>query len=105
MIRDIEMKKLSGKTYGYARISTSKQSINRQISNIQEKYPDAVIIEELYTGTTMDRPAFNSLISRLNEGDTVVFDEVSRMSRNAEEGIRLYLSAYMSGSILSYRSF
>lgn len=37
--------------YGYCRISTNKQSIDRQIRNIKAAYPDAVIVEEIYTGT------------------------------------------------------
>ena len=32
--------------YGYARISTMKQNIGRQIDNIKREYPDAVIITE-----------------------------------------------------------
>ncbi|MCR5604632.1 MAG: recombinase family protein, partial [Lachnospiraceae bacterium] len=96
------IEKYTGKIYGYARISTPKQSINRQITNIKERYPDAVIIEEQYSGTTVDRPAFNSLIGRLNEGDTVVFDEVSRMSRSADEGIRLYEELFDRGVNLVY---
>ena len=40
--------------YGYCRISTSRQNIDRQIRNIQSAYPDAVIIQEVYTGTKSD---------------------------------------------------
>lgn len=36
--------------YGYARISTGKQNIERQIRNIQSAYPEAVIVKEVYTG-------------------------------------------------------
>ena len=36
--------------YGYCRISTGKQSIDRQIRNIKAAYPEAIIIEEIYTG-------------------------------------------------------
>lgn len=89
------MKKI--RTFGYARISTMKQSLERQIENIKSKYPDAVIITETYSGTTLDRPAWNKLYKQLHEGDTVVFDEVSRMSRNAEEGYSLYRELYEKG--------
>lgn len=41
--------------YGYCRISTRKQSIERQIRNIKAEFPDAVIIQETYTGTKLDR--------------------------------------------------
>lgn len=76
--------------WGYVRISTAKQKIERQIDNIKRQYPDAVIISEAFTGTTIDRPAWGKLEKQLKPGDTVVFDEVSRMSRNADEGMALY---------------
>lgn len=83
--------------YGYARISTMKQSIQRQIDNIKSVYPNAVIITEEYTGTKMDRPNWNKLVKNLNPGDTIVFDEVSRMSRNATEGFETYKELYDMG--------
>ena len=85
------------RVYGYCRISTMKQKLERQIENIKAKYPDAVIITEEYTGTTTDRPAWGKLAKQLKEGDTVVFDEVSRMSRNAEEGFALYQDLFQRG--------
>lgn len=88
--------------YGYARISTQKQSIDRQIDNIRSRYPDAVIMKETYTGTTLDRPAWSKLYGRLKPGDTVVFDEVSRMSRNAEEGMSLYEELFNKGINLEF---
>ena len=83
--------------YGYARISTMKQSIQRQIDNIKSIYPNAVIITEEYTGTKMDRPNWNKLVKNLTPGDTIVFDEVSRMSRNATEGFDTYKMLYDMG--------
>ena len=80
--------------YGYARISTAKQNIERQIRNITAEYPSAVIHQEKYTGTKMDRPEWKRLYRKLESGDTVVFDSVSRMSRNAEEGFALYKELY-----------
>lgn len=83
--------------YGYARISTKQQSIERQIRNIAAAYPDAKIYQEAYTGTKIDRPEFEKLLKRLKPNDTVVFDSVSRMSRNAEEGWKLYQSLFEAG--------
>ena len=40
--------------YGYCRISTAKQSIDRQIRNIKAEYPAAHIVQEAYTGTLDD---------------------------------------------------
>lgn len=88
--------------YGYARVSTTKQNIERQITNIKEKYPQAVIITEAYTGTKMERPAWSKLYKKLGASDTVVFDEVSRMSRNAEEGFATYQELYQRGVNLAF---
>lgn len=85
------------KIYGYCRVSTMKQSIKRQIENIKREYPEAIIVEEQYTGTTLDRPEWLKIYKVLHEGDTVVFDQVSRMSRDAEEGFRIYEELYRKG--------
>ena len=76
--------------YGYCRISTKKQSIDRQIRNIKAAFPEAVIIEESYTGTSVNRPEWNKLHRQLRENDIIIFDSVSRMSRNASEVFLLY---------------
>lgn len=88
--------------YGYARISTKKQSIARQIRNIKSAYPEAVIVQEEYTGTKMSRPQWDKLTKKLTEGDTIVFDSVSRMSRNSVEGVEEYFSLYDKGVKLCF---
>ena len=85
------------KTYGYCRISTAKQSIERQEINILAYAPDAVIMRETFTGTKIDRPVWNRLMKTVKQGDTIVFDEVSRMSRDAEEGFTVYQSLFDQG--------
>lgn len=79
------------KIYAYCRISHKSQVITRQIDNISKDYPNAKIYQEVFTGTTTDRKEWNKLKKVLKTGDTVVFDSVSRMSRNAEEGISDYM--------------
>ncbi len=87
-----------GKVYGYCRISRSTQNIERQIRNIKKLYPDAIIYQEAYTGTKIDgRVQFNRLIKTVGSGDRIVFDSVSRMSRNADEGIQMYFELYQKG--------
>ena len=86
------------KVYGYARISTAKQSIERQQRNIISAYPDAVILTEVYTGTKAEgRKEFEKLQRIVKAGDTIVFDSVSRMSRNATEGFELYQDFFNRG--------
>lgn len=84
--------------YGYCRISTAKQNIERQIRNISAAYPDAKIITETYTGTKFQgRRELDKILQSIQPGDTIVFDSVSRMSRDAEEGFRLYESLFRKG--------
>ena len=85
------------KRYGYVRISTVKQSIERQIRNIKDQYPDAVIVTDEYTGTKLDRPGWTKLYKTVKSGDTIIFDEVSRMSRDADEGFAVYEDLYRRG--------
>lgn len=85
------------KIYGYCRVSTMKQSIERQIRNIKSEYQNAIIVTDEYTGTKLDRPGWKKLYKNLKPGDTIVFDQVSRMSRDAEEGFRVYEELYNLG--------
>lgn len=85
------------KIYGYCRISTNKQSIQRQIDNILKLYPMSDIKQEVFTGTTTDRKEWNKLKKALKTNDTIIFDSVSRMSRNADEGINEYMELLEKG--------
>lgn len=86
------------KVYGYCRISRKEQNIERQVRNISEAYPEAVIMQEVFTGTKIEgRQQLDRLLRIVKPGDTIVFDEVSRMSRNAEEGFELYKRLYDEG--------
>ena len=84
-------------TYGYCRVSTSKQSIERQVRNIKCSFPDAVIITDEYSGTSLDRPGWSKLYKQLKPGDTIIFDQVSRMSRDAVDGYHVYETLFNQG--------
>lgn len=87
-----------GKEYAYARISRKTQKIERQIENLTKAYPDARLYQEAYTGTkTEGRKEFHKMLSVVRPGDTIIFDSVSRMSRNADDGVRLYMNLYDRG--------
>lgn len=77
--------------YGYARVSTIGQrdgnSLEDQARAIVERYSDAVIIEEAYSGAK-DRAIFNELLSRLVEGDTLVVTKLDRFCRTVKEGLQ-----------------
>ena len=84
--------------YGYVRVSTDKQNIDRQIRNILAVDASAKIYQEIFTGTkTTGRHEFQKLLNKVQSGDTIIFDSVSRMSRNAAEGFELYKKLFEDG--------
>lgn len=89
--------------YGYIRVSTAQQKIERQKENLAAYFFDQgvkdykIFEEKGISGTTHNRPNFQKLIKAAAEGDVIVFDEVSRMSRNATEGFALYQELYDKG--------
>lgn len=83
--------------YGYCRVSTKAQKIERQVINLEQAYPKIEVITEKFTGTTTDRPEWVRLMKKVRSGDTIVFDSVSRMSRNKTEGVEDYFDLYNKG--------
>ena len=78
--------------YGYARVSTATQgrdgnSLEDQVAAL-EKYGCQTIIQEAFTGKTMDRPKFLRLLEMLQEGDTLVVCKLDRFARTAIEGVQ-----------------
>lgn len=73
------------KTYCYIRISTDKQEYDRQIQIFKDKgYINGVnceYIEETFTGTKTKRPKFDELIKKMEKGDTLICESLSRLSR------------------------
>lgn len=89
---------MNNKIYGYCRISTNKQNIERQHRNILVEYQKAIIVNEVFTGTKIEgRKEFTKLLKKVLKGDTIIFDSVSRMSRDAVEGFKLYEELFNKG--------
>lgn len=79
------------KEIGVARISRPTQNIQRQIRNIKNQYPNANIIKIVYTGSKVTGyKDFINVVDKLEEGNTLIFDSASRMSRDSKEGCDLY---------------
>ena len=95
-----------GNYYTYMRIST-KESNDKQSFNRQEKslkvYAESNNIEYLLSfkddtsGSTFDRQAWNKLENIIQKGDTIVFKEISRFTREAENGYKKYMELMQKG--------
>lgn len=74
--------------FGYARVSTEQQNLDRQLDALQN-YGVDIIYNEKMTGTKKDRPELNKLLDRMTAGDTVVIESLSRLGRSTKDLIEL----------------
>ena len=74
--------------FGYARVSTEQQNLDRQLDALKT-YGCDVIYNEKMTGTKRDRPELSKLLDRMTEGDTVVIESLSRLGRSTKDLIEL----------------
>lgn len=73
-------------TYGYCRVSTKHQSLQRQISAlIKYGINERFIFSDKYSGKTLDRAGLNELTSIIKPGDKIVIKEIDRLGRNRKE--------------------
>ena len=87
--------------YGYARVSTLTQSrdgnsLEDQINALKE-YGCQEIVTEAFSGKTMDRPQFQELLGRLNDGDTLVVTKLDRFARTTIEGVQTVQNLFNKG--------
>lgn len=79
--------------YGYARVSTKGQAKDgNSIEDQTRKLTDAGAVEvytDSFTGTKMERPEFDKLLSRLSDDDTLVVTKLDRIARSATKGSEL----------------
>lgn len=88
--------------YGYCRVSTKGQlkegySIEIQEKEILNRYENAEIKIEQYTGATIERPIFTDIINKLQKGDTLVVSKLDRLARNTVEGINIVQELFNKG--------
>ncbi|MFL0809351.1 MAG: recombinase family protein [Agarilytica sp.] len=72
-------------TYIYARVSTIEQNSEQQAQYLANRYIHDFIVEEKFSGTTTERPKFQSLLKKVRKGDTLIVKEVSRIGRKTSE--------------------
>lgn len=92
--------------YSYMRISTKeisdKQSFNRQEKSLQAYAKDNNIqyllnFKDDKSGSTFNRSEWKKLEQIIKSGDTIVFKEISRFTRQAEEGYKKYMELMQKG--------
>jgi DNA invertase Pin-like site-specific DNA recombinase len=74
--------------FGYARVSTESQNLDRQLDALKRYGVDQIFCEKM-TGTRKDRPELNKLLDRATAGDTIVIESLSRLGRSTKDLIEL----------------
>ncbi len=75
---------MAGKTYGYARVSSRDQNVDRQVLALQAFGVDSIFVEK-QSGKDFARPVYKKLLRRLKHEDTLVIKSIDRLGRNYEE--------------------
>lgn len=95
--------------YGYIRVSTKGQldgnGLEVQRKAILDKYINAEIIEEQFTGKTTNRPKFKELVDTLKEGDKLVVHKLDRFARTTMEGMQLMNNLLERGVVVEILNF
>lgn len=81
------MENEKNKIYGYARVSSKEQNLDRQIIQLKECVPEERILVDKMSGKNLERPAYQALKGALGlrAGDTLYITSLDRLSRNKED--------------------
>lgn len=69
--------------YGYARVSTADQNLDRQTDALKNYKVDKIFCEKI-SGTKKNRPELDKLLSEISSGDTIVIESLSRLGRSVK---------------------
>ena len=75
-------------TFGYARVSTTDQNLDRQVDALQ-RFGIDMLFQEKMTGTKRDRPELVKLLECISEGDRIVVESLSRLGRSTKDLLEL----------------
>ncbi|MED1202563.1 recombinase family protein [Heyndrickxia acidicola] len=74
--------------FGYMRVSTLDQNLDRQEQQLKEAGCEKVFFEKV-TGTKRERPELNHLLDQLRAGDEVIITDLTRLSRSTKDLIEI----------------
>ena len=77
---------MSENIYGYVRVSTKDQNLDRQVLAMHEfGIPDKQIWQEKLSGKDFERPVYLRLLKKIKPGDAIVIKSIDRLGRNYDE--------------------
>ncbi len=82
-----------GRKIGYCRVSTARQGRDGNSLEVQRELLEAAgaeqIYEEQFTGTKIDRPELDKLLSKIVAGDMLIVTKLDRIARSITKGTEL----------------
>ena len=77
---------MENKIYGYVRVSTKEQNLDRQLLAMREfGVLEKQIYQDKLSGKDFERPSYRRLLKKLKPGDTLVIKSIDRLGRNYDE--------------------
>lgn len=87
--------------FGYARVSTENQSLDRQTDALTAVgIKEENIYKEKMSGAKSNRPRLNALIETVEKGDVVVVESLSRLGRSAQDLLTIMQTLSDKGVVL-----
>ncbi len=88
--------------FGYARVSTSQQSLDLQVRALKDAGVKANrIFTDKASGSSTDREGLDLLRMKVEEGDVILVKKLDRLGRDTADMINLTLRAWQSGSLMT----
>ncbi|MDD6070552.1 MAG: recombinase family protein, partial [Clostridiales bacterium] len=91
---------MENRKFGYARVSSKEQNLERQILSLSEYVSEENIIVDKQSGKDLERPGYQALKGPmgLRSGDTLYIKSLDRLSRNKKD-IKQELQWFMDNGI------
>ena len=70
--------------FGYARVSTQEQNLDRQLDILKNEGAEEIIQEKI-SGTKAERPELSKLLEKLRKGDIILITDLTRLSRSTKD--------------------
>lgn len=80
----------------YSRVSTDGQSVEPQLHELRQLYPNATIFQEVASGIR-SRPILHQVLQHLRDGDQLIVYSLDRLGRNTAEILALLEDLHRRG--------
>lgn len=73
------------RVYGYSRVSTKEQNLDRQLVELKKYVEDRFIFQDKQSGKDFDRPQYQLMKKVAQKGDVIYIKSLDRLGRNKQQ--------------------